>query len=104
MLEETFTLSDGTLIPKIGLGTWLLDDAQAKAAVVEAVKVGYRMVDTAQAYGNEAGVGDGVRACGVPRDQLFIASKVPPSTRPMHRLWIPSTPRCPPWGWITWTR
>lgn len=76
MLEETFTLSDGTLIPKIGLGTWLLDDAQAKAAVVEAVKVGYRMVDTAQAYGNEAGVGDGVRACGVPRDQLFIASKV----------------------------
>ena len=76
ILNETYTLADGTSIPKIGLGTWLMDDAEAKGAVVDAVACGYRMIDTAQAYGNEAGVGEGVRACGVARDQLFVASKV----------------------------
>ena len=76
ILNETYTLADGTSIPKIGLGTWLMDDAEAKGAVVDAVACGYRMIDTAQAYGNEAGVGEGVRTCGVARDQLFVASKV----------------------------
>lgn len=76
ILDEKYTLADGTDIPKMGLGTWLLDDAQATGAVCDAVACGYRMIDTAQAYGNEAGVGEGVRSCGVARDQLFIASKV----------------------------
>lgn len=53
-----------------------MDDAEAKGAVVAASACGYRMFDTAQAYGNEAGVGEGVRSCGVPRDQLFVASKI----------------------------
>ena len=76
ILNETYTLADGTPVPKIGLGTWLMDDAEAKGAVIDAVKCGYRMIDTAQAYGNEAGVGEGVRACGVAREDLFVASKV----------------------------
>ncbi len=73
---ENYTLADGTEVPKLGLGTWLMDDAEATAAVKAAVIAGYRMIDTAQAYGNEVGVGEGVRSCGVPRDQLFVATKV----------------------------
>lgn len=76
ILDEKHTLADGTSIPKIGLGTWLMDDAEAAGAVRDAVACGYRMIDTAQAYGNETGVGEGVRTCGVPRDQLFIGSKI----------------------------
>ena len=75
-LEQTYKLADGTSIPRLGLGTWLMDDAEATRAVRAAVACGYRMVDTAQAYGNEAGVGEGVRTCGVAREQLFVASKV----------------------------
>ena len=76
VVSEKYTLANGAQIPRLGLGTWLLNDAQATAAVKAAVVTGYRMIDTAQAYGNEAGVGEGVRTCGVPRDQLFVATKV----------------------------
>lgn len=76
MLQETYTLSNGKQISKLGLGTWFIDDDKAAEAVREAVKAGYRLIDTAQAYGNERGVGEGVRTCGVAREQLFVASKV----------------------------
>lgn len=76
ILTETYTLSNNVSIPKLGLGTWLMDDEEAADAVRLAVSAGYRMIDTAQAYGNETGVGEGVRTCGVPRDELFIATKV----------------------------
>lgn len=56
--------------------SWFIDDDQAAEAVRTAVKLGYRLIDTAQAYGNERGVGEGVRTCGVPREELFVASKV----------------------------
>lgn len=62
--------------PKLGLGTWFIPDAQAADAVKAAVSVGYRHFDTAQAYENERGVGEGVRTCGLPREQLFVTSKV----------------------------
>ena len=75
-LDECFVVEGGVSVPKIGLGTWLMDDAEAAQAVRDAVKIGYRMIDTAQAYGNEAGVGEGVRTCGVDRGQLFVASKI----------------------------
>ena len=74
--QKTSTLSNGVTIPRLGLGTWLLSDAQAKQAVIDAVRLGYRHIDTAQAYGNEAGVGEGIRACGEPREDLFITTKV----------------------------
>ena len=76
MMNETYTLANGLAIPKLGLGTWLIDDDKVADAVKAAVDGGYRLIDTAQAYGNERGVGEGVRGCGVPREQLFVGSKV----------------------------
>ena len=76
MLKETFTLNNGVKIPKLGLGTWFIEGDKASDAVREAVKSGYRLIDTAQAYGNERGVGEGVRTCGVPREEIFVTSKV----------------------------
>ncbi|MCX5434904.1 MULTISPECIES: aldo/keto reductase [unclassified Streptomyces] len=76
ILDETYTLSNSVEIPKLGLGTWFIDDAQAAEAVRAAVEIGYRNIDTAQAYGNERGVGEGVRTAGVPRDKLFVSTKL----------------------------
>lgn len=76
LLNENYTLSNGVKIPKIGLGTWLIPDGEAAQAVRDAVAMGYRHIDTAQAYGNERGVGEGVRTCGVPREEIFVTSKV----------------------------
>lgn len=76
IFDETYTLNNGKKIQKLGLGTWFIDDDKAAEAVREAVKLGYRNFDTAQAYGNERGVGEGIRTCGVPREELFVGSKV----------------------------
>jgi diketogulonate reductase-like aldo/keto reductase len=76
ILEETYTLSNGVEIPKLGLGTWFIDNRNAVSAVEEAVKIGYRHLDTAQAYGNEEGVGDGIRTSGVSRDEIFVTTKL----------------------------
>lgn len=65
--NENYKLANGVEIPKIGLGTWLLNDEQTAQAVKDAIRLGYRHVDTAQAYGNEAGVGKGLRESGVKR-------------------------------------
>ena len=76
ILNETLTLANGHAIPKLGLGTWFIEDGAASRAVRAAVEIGYRNIDTAQAYGNEHGVGKGLRSSGVPRGELFISSKV----------------------------
>ncbi|MBY8856859.1 aldo/keto reductase [Nocardia sp. CA2R105] len=76
ILEETYALSNGVHIPKLGLGTWFIDDDKAADAVTQAISIGYRNIDTAQAYGNERGVGEGVRTSGVSRDQLFLSTKL----------------------------
>jgi len=76
ILQETYRLENGVWIPKLGLGTWFIEDENAAEAVRDAVAAGYRLIDTAQAYGNERGVGKGVRTCGLPREQLFVTSKV----------------------------
>ncbi|HET9872702.1 MAG TPA: aldo/keto reductase [Propionibacteriaceae bacterium] len=76
ILNETYTLHHGVEIPKLGLGTWFIDDDKAADAVRAAVEIGYRNIDTAQAYGNERGVGDGVRTSAVPRDDLFVSTKL----------------------------
>lgn len=76
MYNKTLTLNNGVEIPQLGLGTWFIDDDKAADAVKAAVELGYRHIDTAQAYGNERGVGEGVRTCGVPREELFVVSKV----------------------------
>ena len=76
MYNKTLKLSNGVEIPQFGLGTWFIDDDKVAEAVREAVKLGYRHIDTAQAYGNERGVGEGVRTCGIPREEIFVVSKV----------------------------
>ena len=76
VLNETYTLSNGVKIPKLGLGTWFIDDDKVADAVKDAVDLGYRLIDTAQAYGNERGVGEGVRNCGLKRKEIFVGSKV----------------------------
>lgn len=77
ILTETYTLSNDVEIPKLGLGTWFIDNDKAADAVRAAVQIGYRNIDTAQAYGNESGVGEGVRtAGGVARNELFVSTKL----------------------------
>lgn len=70
------TFHDGRSAPTLGLGTWQIPDDTASATVVRAIELGYRSIDTAAIYGNESGVGRGIRECGVPRDQLFVATKL----------------------------
>lgn len=76
MYQEIKKLRNGVEIPVLALGTWFIDDGKVEEAVKSAVKLGYRHIDTAQAYGNEQGVGEGIRSCGVPREQIFVTSKV----------------------------
>lgn len=76
-LNETFTLTNGIKIPILGYGTWQVTDPQeAVEGVINAVKAGYRHIDTAQMYGNEEYVGEGIKKCGVPREELFVTSKL----------------------------
>ena len=76
ILDETYKLATGVEIPKLGLGTWLIDDSDVVQAVKDAVAVGYRHIDTAQAYGNERGVAEAIKASGVNRDEIFLTTKL----------------------------
>jgi 2,5-diketo-D-gluconate reductase A len=69
-------LRDGNLIPQLGFGTWQIPAADCPRVIGEALEAGYRSFDTAQAYGNEDGVGRAIRDSGLPRDQVFITSKL----------------------------
>jgi 2,5-diketo-D-gluconate reductase A len=75
-MTATVELVHGARMPVVGLGTWPMSDAEAQAAVVAAVERGYRLFDTAYAYGNEEGVGRGLRACGLAREELFVTTKL----------------------------
>src|SRR6476620_4432547 len=76
ILEEKYTLSNGVEIPKLGLGTWFISNESVVQAVKDAAKIGYRHIDTAQAYQNESGVGEGIRVCGVNREDMFVTTKL----------------------------
>lgn len=76
MYNNTITLENGVTVPQLALGTWLISDDTAAEAVKEAAKIGYRHFDSAQAYGNERGVGEGIRDCGIKREELFVTTKV----------------------------
>ena len=76
IFSEQDTLPNGVTIPRLALGTWFLPNQQAAEAVKTALSIGYRHIDTAQAYGNEAGVGEGIRRSGIPREEIFVTSKV----------------------------
>lgn len=72
----SLALNSGGSIPQLGLGTWPLDDAEVEKAIVAAAELGYRHVDTAVKYGNEIGVGRGVAASGVAREDWFVTTKL----------------------------
>ena len=73
---QTLTLANGTAIPQLGFGTWMIGNADAGSAVQAALAAGYRHLDTAQDYGNEQGVGAGIRASGIAREEIFLTSKL----------------------------
>lgn len=76
MTQPMMTLNDGRTMPQLGTGIWQIDDAATPAVVAEALRMGYRLIDGAAAYKNEAGMGAGVRDSGVARDQIFVTSKL----------------------------
>lgn len=73
---KTVTLNNGVVMPQIGYGVYQVSPAECERCVSDALKAGYRMIDTAQAYNNEEGVGAAVRKSGIARDELFLVSKV----------------------------
>lgn len=75
-LQSKFRLRNGAEIPLLGLGTWRAAEGEARQAVCEALRLGYRLIDTAAFYGNEAEVGAGLRDAGLPRSEVFVTSKV----------------------------
>ena len=73
---NTITLNNGVKMPQMGYGVYQVSPAECERCVLDAISVGYRMIDTAQAYHNEEGVGNAIQKCGVPREELFIVTKV----------------------------
>ncbi|KRK63693.1 oxidoreductase [Companilactobacillus tucceti DSM 20183] len=80
-LTETYQLSNETKIPKVAFGTWQIPANKAKKAVLDALTVGYRHIDTALVYENEKEVGQGIRDSGIDRDEIFVTSKLPAETK-----------------------
>lgn len=76
VLEQNYVLANKVEIPKLGLGTWMIPDDKVAEAVKEAIQLGYRHIDTAQAYENERGVGEGIKASGVKRQNIFVTTKL----------------------------
>lgn len=76
-LTETYTLNNGQKIPKIGLGTWQVENGEeAYNSVLKALKVGYKHIDSAQGYQNEESVGKAIKDSGIPREEIFVTSKL----------------------------
>lgn len=74
-LAPTITLANGVAMPRLGLGTSPMDDAESENAVTAALQAGYRLIDTAENYANERGVGLGIRASGIDRGEVFVTTK-----------------------------
>jgi len=77
VLSEHFVMANGVPIPTIGLGVWKVPDDMAPTTVVTAIEAGYRHIDTARVYRNEVGVGLGIKLAGIPREEIFVTTKVP---------------------------
>ncbi len=73
---EFVTLNNGVKMPRLGYGVYQVSNEECERCVLDAIGVGYRAIDTAQSYGNEAAVGDAVKKCGVPRAELFLTTKI----------------------------
>lgn len=75
-MAQTVTLNNGVEMPMLGYGVYQVSNEECERCVLDAISVGYRAIDTAQSYGNEEAVGSAVQKCGVPRDELFLTTKV----------------------------
>ena len=75
-MAQTVTLNNGVEMPMLGYGVYQVSNEECERCVLDAISVGYRAIDTAQSYGNEEAVGSAVQRCGVPRDELFLTTKV----------------------------
>jgi diketogulonate reductase-like aldo/keto reductase len=75
-LTSSKQLNNGVTMPFVGLGVWQADQNETVEAVKWALEVGYRHIDTAKIYGNEAAVGQGIRESGIPRKQVFVTTKL----------------------------
>ena len=73
---EYVTLNNGVEMPILGFGVYQIPKEETKKCVLDAIKVGFRAIDTAQSYFNEAEVGEAIAECGIPREELFITTKV----------------------------
>jgi diketogulonate reductase-like aldo/keto reductase len=91
--QPTVRLGQAGSMPLVGLGTWQMTGARCRAAVRSALEVGYRHLDTATMYRNEREVGRAVRDSGVPREQLFITTKLPPGAAGREQRTLPSSLR-----------
>ena len=76
IFNEKIKMTNGYEIPVIALGTWQIPDDMVENAVETALKIGYRHIDSAQDYKNECGVGEAIRNSGIPREEIFVTSKV----------------------------
>lgn len=76
ILQENYKLTNDVLIPKLGFGTWMIDNDSVVQAVKDALEIGYRHIDTAQAYGNEEGIGKAILASNIDRSEIFVTSKI----------------------------
>ena len=94
---------DGHAIPQLGYGVWQVEDEVAADVVEQAIRAGYRHIDTAAIYGNEEGVGRAIKAAGVPREELFVTPRCGTRTRGTTLPWPPSTPPSPSSAPTTWT-
>ncbi|WP_238367448.1 aldo/keto reductase [Mesobacterium pallidum] len=81
MLQGSYTLPNGAAISKLGLGTWMIEDDVVAKAVKDSIDLGYRHIDTGQAYQNEPGVGEGVRTSGVAPEEIFVTTKLDASNK-----------------------
>jgi diketogulonate reductase-like aldo/keto reductase len=98
--QPAVTLDPGGLMPLVGLGTWQMTGARCQAAVRSALEVGYRHIDTATVYRNERDVGRAVRDSGVPREQVFITTKLPPGAAGQARRTLDDSLRALGMGYV----
>jgi hypothetical protein len=103
ILNDTYLLPNGVSIPKLGLGTWRIDDDKVAQAVRDAAAIGYRHFDTAQGYQNERGVGEGIRTCGLSATMCLSPPSSMLQSRPLKAPRRPSTGRSRRWASITST-
>ena len=92
-------LNNGVEMPRFGLGTYAVSNDDCKQACLVALKDGYRHIDTAHAYNNEKGVGAAIKESGVPREEIWVTSKLWPTEYGVKKHWKPSMPCWNVWAW-----